>query len=116
PSNPNPSKPLQEGEADTNIHASNGTPGAPDEGNTIATGKGVIIANDGANNLAGNPNFIRADGTPVVLNAPNPTADHSNDEDYGDASSMVAQGTVVYQYAQALPNSTVPIPANCTFV
>jgi hypothetical protein len=116
PSNPNPNKPLQEGEADTNIHASNGTPGAPDEGNTIATGKGVIIANDGANNLAGNPNFIRADGTPVVLNAPNPTADHSNDEDYGDASSMVAQGTVVYQYAKALPNATVPIPANCTFI
>jgi hypothetical protein len=116
PSNPNPNKPLQEGEADINIHASNGTPGAPDEGNTIATGKGVIIANDGANNLAGNPNFIRADGTPVVLNAPSPTADHSNDEDYGDASSMVAQGTVVYQYAKALPNSTLPIPANCTFI
>jgi hypothetical protein len=116
PSNPNPNKPLQEGEADINIHASNGTPGAPGEGNTIATGKGVIIANDGADNLAGNPNFIRADGTPVVLNAPNPTADHSNDEDYGDASSMVAQGTVVYQYAKALPNSTLPIPANCTFI
>jgi subtilase family protein len=116
PSNPNPGKPLQEGEALTNIHASNGIPGAPDEGNTVATGKGVIIANDGANNLAGNPNFIRADGTPVVLNAPDPTADHSNDEDYGDASSMVAQGTVVYQYSKALPASTLPIPANCTFV
>jgi hypothetical protein len=116
PFNPDPGKPLQEGEANINIHASNGTPGAAGEGNTIATGKGVIIANDGANNLAGNPNFIRADGTPVVLNAPNPTADHSNDEDYGDASSMVAQGTAVYEYAKALPASTLPIPADCTFI
>jgi hypothetical protein len=116
PFNPDPGKPLQEGEANIDIHASNGTPGAPGEGNSIATGKGVIIANDGANELAGNPNFIRADGTPVVLNAPDPTADHSNDEDYGDASSMVAQGTVVYEYAKALPASTLPIPANCTFI
>jgi hypothetical protein len=116
PFNQDPSKPLQEGEANIDIHASNGTPGAPGEGNSIATGKGVIIANDGANNLAGNPNFIRADGTPVVLNAPSPTADHSNDEDYGDASSMVAQGTVVYEYAKALPASTLPIPADCTFI
>jgi hypothetical protein len=116
PFNPNPNKPLQEGEANIDIHASNGTPGARDEGNSIATGKGVIIANDGANNLAGNPNFTRANGTHVVINAPDYTADHSNDEDYGDASTMVAQGTVVYEYAQALPNSTLPIPANCTFI
>ena len=52
----------------------------------------------------------------MVLNAPDPTADHSNDEDYGDASSMVAQGTVVYEYAKALPASTLPIPADCTFI
>jgi hypothetical protein len=116
PFNPNPGQPLQEGEDNIDVHASNGTPGAPDEGNTIATGKGVIVANEGMNQLAGNPNFIRADGTPVVLDAPDPTADHSNDEFYGDASSIAAQGTVVYQYAKALPASTLPIPANCTFV
>ena len=82
---------------------------------TIATGKGVIIANDGANNLAGN-RTSSAMGRQVVLNAPNPRPNHSNDEDYGDASSMVAQGTVVYEYAKALPASTLPIPADCTFI
>jgi len=116
PFNPNPSQPLQEGEANINIHASNGIPGAPDEGNSIATGKGVIIANEGVNELAGNPNFIRPDGASVVLDAPTPLEDHSNDEFYGDASSMAAQGSVVYEYQQALPDSTLPIPADCTFV
>ena len=52
----------------------------------------------------------------MVLNAPNHTVNHSNDEDYGDASSMVAQGTGVYGYARTLPDSTLQIPADCTFV
>ncbi|HEX4255920.1 MAG TPA: S8 family serine peptidase, partial [Streptosporangiaceae bacterium] len=115
PFNPaGPSKPLQEPEADTDIHASNGDPNAPDMANSIATGAGVIVANMGMNQLAGNPNFQRPDGSHVVIDAPDYTADHSNDEDYGDASSIAAQGTVVYQYAQALPFSDVP--AGCSFV
>ena len=65
------------------------------------------------NQLAGNPNFQRPDGSHVVIDAPDYTADHSNDEDYGDASSIAAQGTVVYQYAKALPSSDVP--AGCSF-
>jgi hypothetical protein len=115
PFNPaGPSKPLQEPEADADIHASNGDPNAPDMANSIATGAGVIVANMGMNQLAGNPNFQRPDGSHVVIDAPDYTADHSNDEDYGDASSIAAQGTVVYQYAQALPYSDVP--AGCSFV
>jgi hypothetical protein len=115
PFNPaGPSKPLQEPEAAADIHASNGDPDAPDMANSIATGTGVIVANMGVNQLAGNPNFQRPDGSHVVIDAPDYTADHSNDEDYGDASSIAAQGTVVYQYAQALPYSDVP--AGCSFV
>jgi hypothetical protein len=115
PFNPaGPSKPLPEPEADTDIHASNGDPNAPGMANSIATGAGVIVANMGMNQLAGNPNFQRPDGSHVVIDAPDYTADHSNDEDYGDASSIAAQGTVVYQYAQALPFSDVP--AGCSFV
>ncbi|HEY2520050.1 MAG TPA: S8 family serine peptidase [Streptosporangiaceae bacterium] len=108
------SKPLQEPEADADIHASNGDPNAPGMANSIATGAGVIVGNMGMNQLAGNPNFQRPDGSHVVIDAPDYTADHSNDEDYGDASSIAAQGTVVYQYAQALPYSDVP--AGCSFV
>jgi hypothetical protein len=115
PFNPaGPSRPLQEPEADADIHASNGVPNAPGMANSISTGAGVVVANMRMNQLAGNPNFQRPDGSHVVIDAPDYTADHSNDEDYGDASSIAAQGTVVYQYAKALPYSDVP--AGCSFV
>ncbi len=113
PFNPDPARPLQEPEADTDIRASDGSPGAPGMGNSIATGTGVVVANEGMNELAGNPNFTRADGSHVVLDAPDYTADDSNDEFYGDASSIAAQGTVDYQYSGALPNAG--IPADCAF-
>jgi Subtilase family len=107
------SRPLQEPEAVADVHASNGYPGSPGMANSIASGKGVIIANDGMNQLAGNPNFTRANGTHVVIDAPSYKANDSNSESYGDASSMAAQGTVVYQYSKALPYS--PVPPGCSF-
>jgi hypothetical protein len=114
PFNPaGPSRPLQEPEAVADVHASNGNPSAPGMANSIATGQGVIIANDGMNQLAGNPNFTRPNGTHVVIDAPNYKANDSNAESYGDASSMAAQGTVVYQYSKALPYS--PVPPGCRF-
>jgi Subtilase family len=109
----NPKKPFTEPEALSVVHASSDDPKAKDEANDIATGKGVIVANDGINDLAGNPNFIRKDGTPVVLNAPDPTADDSDGEFYGDASSIAGQGTVVYDYSKELPFSG--LPSGCTF-
>jgi hypothetical protein len=116
PFNPaGPSRPLEEPEADADIHASDGSPAARDEGNSIATGVGVVVANEGMNELAGNPNFTRPDGSHVVIDAPDYTANDSNDEFYGDASSIAAQGTVTYQYSGALPNGGVPIPPGCTF-
>ncbi len=114
PFNPaGPSRPLQEPEADTDIRASDGHPAAPGMGNSIATGTGVVVANEGMNELAGNPNFTRPDGSHVVIEAPSYTANDSNDEFYGDASSIAAQGTVDYQYSGALPLSGIP-PA-CEF-
>ncbi|MBO0803387.1 MAG: S8 family serine peptidase [Nocardiopsaceae bacterium] len=97
------SKPLLEPEAYSDVKA-----------DPSFTGRGVIVANDGMNELAGNPNFTRPDGSHVVIDAPDYTANHSNDEDYGDASSIAAQGTVAYQYKGALPYSGVP--AGCGFV
>ncbi|MFC4033213.1 S8 family serine peptidase [Streptomyces polygonati] len=108
-----PKKPFTEPEALSVVHASSDDPKAHDEANDIATGKGVIVANEGINDLAGNPNFIRKDGTPVVLDAPDPTADDSDGEFYGDASSIAGQGTVVYDYSQELPFSG--LPKGCTF-
>jgi hypothetical protein len=108
-----PSRPLQEPEAVGDVHASNGNPGAPGMANSIATGQGVIVANDGMNQLAGNPNFTRPNGAHVIIDAPNYKADHGNSESYGDASSIAAQGTVDYQYSKALPYS--PVPPGCAF-
>jgi hypothetical protein len=109
------SRPLQEPEAVADVHASSGNPySSGGEANSIATGKGVIVANDGINQLAGNPNFVRANGQHVVIDAPNYTANDGNSETYGDASSIAAQGLVDYQYSKALPYS--PVPAACMFV
>ena len=79
----------------------------------VATGKGVVVAIDGMNDLAGNPNLIRADGSHVVLGSPTPNADNGNDESYGDASVVAAQGTITYDYSKELPFSG--LPAGCTF-
>ncbi len=115
PFNPaGPRKPLQEPEAAADVHASNGNPHAPKMANSIATGKHVIVANQGINALAGNPNFTRPDGSHVVIDAPDYTADHGNSETYGDASSIAAQATVTYQYSKALPFS--PVPKGCSFI
>ncbi len=108
-----PSRPVQEPEAVADIHASDGNPNAPDEANSIATGKGVIVANEGLNALAGNPDLQRADGSHVVINAPDYTADQGNDETFEDAASVGAQGLIVYQYSKALPFSNVS--PGCTF-
>lgn len=100
----NPARPFVEPEALADIHAPGGT----------TAGQGVIVANEGANDLAGNPNFQRPDGSHVVIDAPDYTVDNGNDETYGDVSSIGAQGTVVYDYSKELPFS--PLPAGCTFV
>jgi Subtilase family len=108
-----PSRPVQEPEAVADIHASDGNPNAPDEGNSIATGRGVVIANEGMNALAGDPDLQRADGSHVVIDAPDYTADAGNDETFEDAASVGAQGLIVYQYSKALPFSGVS--PGCTF-
>jgi hypothetical protein len=108
-----PSRPVQEPEAVADIHASNGNPNAPDEANSIATGQGVIIANEGMNALAGDPDLQRADGSHVVIDAPDYTQDQGNDETFEDAASVGAQGLITYQYSKALPFSNVS--PGCTF-
>jgi hypothetical protein len=110
-----PKQPQVEPEALTDIHAYSSDPRTPEMANSIATGKGVIVANDGIDGLAGNPNFTRPDGSHVVTGASDYTADNTNEEYYGDASSIAAQGTVVYDYAKELPFSGLP-EGRCTFV
>src|ERR1700729_3597593 len=112
----NPNKPMIEPEALQTMHFEG--PGK-DEADRIADGAGVVVAIDGMNELAGQPDFQRADGSHVVEDAPdyNPADipnDGNLDEWFGDASSVAAQGLVTYQYSSELPFSN--FPAGCTFV
>ena len=112
----NPNKPLVEPEALQTMHFEG--PGS-EEADKIANGAGVTVAIEGMNEVAGNPNFTRADGTHVVIDAPdyNPADvpnDPSLDEWFGDASSVAAQGTVTYDFSSELPFSG--LPSGCTFV
>ncbi|HEY6792751.1 MAG TPA: S8 family serine peptidase, partial [Trebonia sp.] len=106
-------QPLIEPEALTSIHDASDNPNAPDEASAIATGQGVIVGNVDADTLAGNPNMIRPNGQPVIIDAPDPTENVFSDEFNGDVSTIGAQGTVTYTYASQLPFSNVP--ANCSF-
>jgi len=109
-----PSNPLLEPEALGVMHYETDNPGAPDMAYKLADGSGVIVAIDGMNSLAGNPDLIRPDGSHVVIDSPTPSADDSNDEAYGDATSVAGQGDVVYDYSKELPFSG--LPTGCTFV
>jgi len=108
-----PAKPLLEPEALSVTHTETDAKGDKKQAALVATGKGVIVANDGINDLAGNPNFVRPDGSHVVIDAPDYTADDSDGEYYGDASSIAGQGLVTYDFATELPYSG--LPAGCTF-
>ncbi|HWK29665.1 MAG TPA: S8 family serine peptidase [Solirubrobacter sp.] len=105
--------PLIEPEALQTINA----PAMTNAGLETEPGHGVIVANDGIStpprgDLVGNPNFVRpaADGggSIVVGAAPDDTTDSTDGEYYGDASSIAAQGTVLYQYSKELPYSGLP--------
>jgi hypothetical protein len=109
-----PGKPLLEPEALGVMHYQADDPNAPGMASKLADGSGVIVAIDGMNSLAGNPDLIRPDGSHVVIDSPTPNADASNDEAYGDATSVAGQGTVVYDYSKELPFSG--LPSGCTFV
>ena len=108
-----PGKPLLEPEALTSIHDASDNPNDPFEASKIATGQGVIVGNVDADTLAGNPNMIRPNGQPVIIDAPDPTENVFSDEFNGDVSTIAAQGTVTYTYASQLPYSN--FPANCSF-
>jgi hypothetical protein len=112
----NPSKPMIEPEALESMHFEG--QGA-DEGDRIADGRGVTVAIDDMNEVAGNPNFTRPHGQHVVEDAPdyNPADvpnDPALDEWFGDASSVAAQGTATYQYLSELPFANMPL--SCTVV
>ena len=105
-----PGKPSLEPEA---LNVTNTLPAQ-----SIADGKGVKIAYMAEGIDVNNPEFIRADGSHVFFDYQDFSGDGTNDnsgggEAFGDASSLAAQGSKVYDLSTQLPNAG--LPAGCTF-
>lgn len=104
-----PSKPLLEPEA---LDLTSTT-----QAQSTVTGKGVKVAflADGID--VDNPEFIRPDGSHVITDYQDFSGDGVTDssgggEAFGDASSLAAQGTRVYDLSTELPYSS--LPKGCT--
>ncbi len=113
-----PSQPLLEPEALSLTHTQSQDPTATQEASSIATGVGVKVAFVSASTAADNPDFVRPDGSKVIVDSPNfggagPSTDLGGDEGFGDASSIAAQGNVTYDLANELPYSG--LKPGCTF-
>ncbi|MFI9175451.1 S8 family peptidase [Streptomyces lincolnensis] len=105
-----PAKPLAEPEALRLTHT--------DAAQRTATGKGVKVAFFAEGMDAGNPEFIRPDGSHVVTDTEDFSGDGvsaptSGGEAFGDASSIAAQGSRTYDLAKQLPHAK--LPKGCTF-
>ncbi|WP_344667181.1 S8 family serine peptidase [Catenulispora yoronensis] len=112
-----PSKPLLEPEALQTTNTAFTDPSRPQAQNLV-DGKGVKVAwiADGLD--VNNPDFIRADGTPVFtdyqdFSGTDPNGDESGGEAFGDASSIAAQGRQTYDLSSfVMPHHA--LPAGCT--
>jgi hypothetical protein len=112
-----PTKPLLEPEALQTTNTAFSNPATP-QAQSLATGAGVKVAwlADGID--VNNPDFIRPDGSHVFVDykdfsGEGPDAPSSAAEAFGDASSIAAQGTQVYDLSDYV-NAAHPLPKGCT--
>jgi hypothetical protein len=107
-----PSKPLLEPEALGIIHAT--------EAQQLVTGAGVKVAFVADGLDINNPDFVRPDGSHVFVDYRDFTGEGINAptdgaEAFGDASSIAAQGRVVYDLSNYV-NAAHPLPAGCNII
>ncbi len=113
----NPAKPLLEPEALQTTHTAFLDRSVPQAQNLVdGTGVKVAWIADGID--IKNPDFIRADGTPVFadyqdFSGTDPALGTGGGEAFGDASSIAAQGRQVYDLSKFV-DSAHPLPAGCT--
>ncbi|MBW8804978.1 MAG: S8 family serine peptidase [Catenulisporales bacterium] len=112
-----PGKPLLEPEALQTTNTAFLDKNRPQAQNLV-DGKGVKVAwiADGLD--IDNPDFIRADGTPVFsdyqdFSGTDPNGDESGGEAFGDASDIAAQGRQVYDLSKYVTPHH-PLPPGCT--
>ncbi|HEU5270365.1 MAG TPA: S8 family serine peptidase [Jatrophihabitans sp.] len=111
-----PAKPLLEPEAlqDTNTASDDPTAKTAQQ---LTDGSGVKVAYLADAINPDNPDFIRADGSHVIVDykafsADGPTPNEGGAEAYGDASSIAAQGLVSHDLSTFV-NPAYPLPAGC---
>ena len=111
-----PAKPLLEPEALQTTQTEFLDANRP-QAHKLATGKDVKVAwiADGLDPT--NPDFVRADGTPVFtdyqdFSGTDPNLGGGGGEAFGDASSIAAQGRQVYDLARFV-DPAHPLPAGC---
>ena len=112
-----PKKPLLEPEALTDTHTASDDPSVKTAQSLGVTGAGVKVAYiaDGIN--PDNPDFIRADGSHVIVDykafsADGPDPAEGGAEAYGDASAIAAQGLVSHDLSNFV-NPAYPLPTGC---
>src|SRR6185437_12932336 len=111
-----PSKPLLEPEALQDTNTASDDPSAK-TAQQLTDGSGTKVAYIADAIDPNNPDFIRADGSHVIVDykafsADGPTPDEGGAEAYGDASSIAAQGLVAHDLSTFV-NPAYPLPAGC---
>jgi hypothetical protein len=111
-----PAKPLLEPEAVEDTHAASDDPNEK-TAQRLTDGSGVKVAYLADAINPDNPDFIRADGSHVIVDykafsADGPTPNEGGAEAYGDASSIAAQGLVAHDLSTFV-NPAYPLPAGC---
>ncbi len=112
-----PTHPLLEPEALQVTRTAFDDPSIP-SAQQIATGKGVTVAYIADGIDPNIPDFIRADGSHVIVDyqdfsGDGPNAPANGAEAFGDASSIAAQGRLSYDVANFV-NPAYALPAGCT--
>ncbi|HJQ02344.1 MAG TPA: S8 family serine peptidase [Jatrophihabitans sp.] len=111
-----PSHPLLEPEALEDTNTASNDPNAK-TAQQLTGGSGTKVAYIADAIDPNNPDFIRADGSHVIVDykafsADGPTPDEGGAEAFGDASSIAAQGLVSHDLSTFV-NPAYPLPAGC---
>jgi hypothetical protein len=111
-----PSQPMLEPEALQDTNDASDDPNA-DTAQQLTDGSGVTVAYIADTIDPDNPDFIRADGSHVIVDYKSFSADGSTPaagsaEAYGEASSIAAQGLVSHDLSTFV-NPAYPLPAGC---
>lgn len=114
-----PAKPQLEPQALEVTHTNSDDPSLPTARKLGVTGAGVKVAFIADGLDINNPDFKRADGSPVItdykdFSGDGTAASTNGAEAFGDASSIAAQGRVSYDLSDYVNPASQTLPKGCT--